>query len=143
MFVLTFVTFTLAYQILRADGAFKPGTYDASTAWITLSIVVSVISAIASGWVCAKIGKKPNAVIALLVVVVVLGLASAASMMAAPTVDPPPRTGDIAMFESMKHARQPVWLALLFPALGVAGVLIGARLAGQSTKPAPTTVAGA
>ncbi len=49
-----------------------------STLWIAASVVLSVVAAMVGGWVCALVGRRRAAVIALVVVVVALGLAVAA-----------------------------------------------------------------
>jgi hypothetical protein len=128
LFVITFVSFTITYQVLRADGSFKPGTYDASGTWIAISIIVGLITAIVGGWVCATIAKGRGAVWGLVVLVLVLGIAGAVVEMTATKPEAPPRLGDVPMFEAMTHARQPVGLCWLFPVIGSVGVLLGAQL---------------
>jgi hypothetical protein len=38
------------------------------------------------------------------------------------------RTGNISNMEAMQRAKHPIWAPILFPFIGVAGVLIGGRL---------------
>jgi len=129
MAVLVFATFSAAYMVIGTEGAFQPGSFDVSTLWIVVSVVLSVVATLAGGWVCARIGRRRAAVIALVVVVVALGLAVAA-MELAHSGEPVPaaRSGEIGNLEAMQSARQPAWLTLLNPILGAAGVLLGARL---------------
>ncbi len=55
MFILVFALFSLAYLALGANGAFKPGTYDVSTLWLALSVIVSLAAAIVGGFICSLI----------------------------------------------------------------------------------------
>ena len=129
MAVLVFATFTGAYLAMGTEGAFRPGSFDVSTLWIVVSVILSFIAALAGGWVCALVGRRRAAAVALAAVVVVLGLAVAAMefthsgerVLAA-------RSGEISNFDAMQMAQQPMWLTLLNPVLGAAGVLLGARL---------------
>lgn len=38
------------------------------------------------------------------------------------------RDGSLSNMEAMMQARQPVWMSILNPILGVVGVLVGSRL---------------
>jgi hypothetical protein len=40
--LLVFLTFSIAYLIRCPAGSYQPGTYDASTVWIGISVVLSV-----------------------------------------------------------------------------------------------------
>ncbi|HNR37930.1 MAG TPA: hypothetical protein PKN61_02730 [Acidobacteriota bacterium] len=129
MAVFVFATFSAAYLIIGTEGSFRPGSFDVSKLWIVVSIVLSIVAALVGGWVCARIGRRRAAVIALAVVVVALGLAVAA-MEFTHSGEPVPaaRSGEISNFDAMQMAQQPLWLTLLNPFLGAAGVLLGARL---------------
>lgn len=130
MFVATFVLFSVAYLILGASGSFRPGAWDPSVTWIIMSVVASIATAIAGGYVCAAIAKSPRGPQALVAVVIVLGLVSALPVVTGSGAElvGAARPETVTMFDAMQNARQPVWLALLFPLLGAVGVLIGARL---------------
>ena len=129
MAVLVFATFSAAYLIIGTEGSFQPGSFDVSTLWIVVSIILSIVAALVGGWVCARIGRRRAAVIALAVVVVALGLAVAAMEFThGGKPVPAARSGEISNFDAMQMAQQPLWLTLLNPFLGAAGVLLGARL---------------
>ena len=129
MFVLVFLAFTGVYVILRADGAFKPGSFEASTQWIAIAFVVNFVVAVIGGLICAAIAKGGKAPIALAAVVFVLGLLLAIpSLMAQRANGDAVRIGDVPMFEAMQKAKEPPWVSLTFPIVGVIGVLIGGRL---------------
>ena len=127
MFVLVFLAFTCVYLMLGADGAFKPGTYDASNRWLAIAFAVNFVIAIIGGLICAAIAKGGRAHIALAVVVFVLGvlLAIPSIMKAKPDMV---RIGSVSNMQAMQRAKQPIWVPLLFPFIGAAGVLIGGKL---------------
>lgn len=126
MALMVFVVFSLAYLILGADGAFQPGSYAPSWMWILLSFVLSFLAAWVGGRVAMAIGRTPNAVISLAVVVIVLGAVFAIPVVRR-TGGPAPRTGTVGNMEAMQQAHMPVWVALLTPLVGAAGVIVGGR----------------
>ena len=130
MFVLMFLAFTGVYLVLRADGAFKPGSFEASSTWIAIAFVVNFVVAVIGGMVCAAIAKGGKAPIALAAVVFVLGLLLAIPSLMVQKADVV-RAGDVPMFEAMQKAKEPPWVPLTFPIVGVMGVLIGGKLKGR------------
>jgi len=156
MFVLTFLMFTGVYMVLHADGSFKPGSFEASNLWIAIAFGVNLVIAVIGGLVCAAIargGKAPlvtfdvdgiihvksaaiarggrggKAPLVLAIVVFILGLLLAIpSLVAQKTNAGLVRSGDVPMMEAMQRAKEPIWVPLLFPFVGVAGVLIGGKL---------------
>jgi hypothetical protein len=137
MFVIVFVSFTIAYALLKADGSFKPGTYEVSTVWIAVTTALGLIAAIAGGWLCALIARGGKAPIALAIVVLVLGGLASISAFQPPDEDAPTeRTAEVGNWEAMMYARTPPIAALLNPVVGVVGIMIGARLKGGGAAPA-------
>lgn len=132
MMILVFLSFSGAYLVLGADGAFQPRSYEVSPLWIVLSIVLGLVAAVAGGYVCALISKLPKPPLVLALVVVILGVLSAIPVML-DTADYAPRTADVPNVEAMMFAKQPVWVVLWNPVIGAVGVLLGARL--RRTKP--------
>lgn len=121
------ITFSVAYLLLGTEGAFQPGSYAVSGAWIAVSIVLSILGAVLGGYVCAVVAKGGAAVKWLAALVLVLGLA-----LAIPTLGGGPeaelaRTGGVGNFEAMQSAVQPTWITLLNPFIGAIGVLLGGR----------------
>jgi hypothetical protein len=133
MAVLVFVLFTAAYLAMGVDGAFRPGSYDVSDAWIAMSVVVSLGAAIAGGFVCAAVSRLPKPPLVLALLALVLGVLSAIPHLTAEAGEPKERTGDVSNVDAMMAAKQPVWIALANPILGAAGVLVGARLKRRSS----------
>ena len=130
MFVLIFLAFTGVYLVLRADGAFKPGSFEASSTWIAIAFVVNFVVAVIGGMVCAAIARGGKAPIALAAVVFVLGLLLAIPSLMVQKADAV-RAGDVPMFEAMQKAKEPPWVPLTFPIVGAIGVLIGGKLKGR------------
>jgi hypothetical protein len=133
MFVLIFLAFTCAYQVLGADWAFKPGSFEASNRWLALGFVLNFVVAIIGGLICAAIAKGGKAPLALAIVVFALGFVFAVpSLVARNETANAVRIGNTPMLEAMAKAKEPVWVPLLFPFVGAAGVLIGGKLKQRS-----------
>lgn len=127
MAIFIIATFAAAFPILGIDRFFAPGTYEASTSWIVLSLVLGLTGAVLGGWVAGYISPKAHAVPTLAALVLVFGLFSA---QAAQNEDIPrggPRGPNATMSDVMANARQPTWITFLNPLLGAVGVLIGGR----------------
>lgn len=127
MFVIVFATFSGLYLAIGASGAFRPGTYDVSTMWIVVSIVLSTLAALAGGWVCELISGGGKAALALAILVAILGLVAAIPPLTAPPSNEV-RTADVPNMEAMMKAKTPAWIALLNPFIGAVGALAGAKL---------------
>jgi hypothetical protein len=130
MFALVFVSFSLAFLVMGAAGAFAAGTYEASGLWLTTSFVLALVAAIAGGRVAAVVGRGARAVRWLAVFVAVIGLAMALPMVFTPGPANVPRPDRVGVMEAMQNARQPGWVALLNPVIGAIGVLVGGRATG-------------
>jgi hypothetical protein len=127
MFVTVFVLLSSAYLGMGTERAFQPGSYEVSVAWLAVMLMVSALAAVVGGKVCRLIARGDRAVYALGGLVLVLGLLSAIPALTATGAEPKPRTGDVANLEAMMNAKQPAWVALLLPVIGVAGVFVGGR----------------
>lgn len=131
MALLVFSAFSLAYLLMGADGAFRPGTYDVTPLWLVVSFVFSFIAAIVGGWVCATIARKSKAPKVFAAVVFILGLLLAISvLMASEDARPQKREGNVGNIASMQNARQPAWVALMNALIAPAGILLATRLKG-------------
>jgi len=139
IFLITVISFSAAYMALGAAGSFKPGSYDVSSTWAAISIIVGLASAMLGGAICARIAASAAASKVFAGIVFLLGL-----LLAIPTLsaeEAPARESDeIPMSQAMRDARQPTWFALLNPLLGAGGILLGARLVSTSTKKGESVV---
>lgn len=128
MAVLVFATFSLAYLLMGADGAFRPGTYEVSPLWLAVSIGLGLAAAIVGGWVCVYVARSHKAAIVLAALVLVLGLAMAIPVLTqSGHIQLPPRSGPVSNMDAMERAQQPAWIALLNPLLGAFGVMTGSK----------------
>lgn len=125
-----FGAFTVAWMVMGADGAYKEGLWEVSTAWMIMAIVVGLIAAMIGGAVCAAItAKGSKAAMVLAGLVLVFGLTMAGFQLAATQEDVPTvREGDVTMFEAMENSQEPTALLFGNAVIGFVGVLIGARL---------------
>ena len=129
MFLLVFATFTGVFLLMGVDWSFKPNSFEASNAWISMSLVANWVIGIAGGLICAAIAKGGKAPIALAIVVLVLGvLLAIPSVIAHKANVNLVRTGNVSQMEAMQKANEPIWVPFTFPILGVIGVLIGGKL---------------
>ena len=129
MALVLFATFSLAYLLMGADRAFRPGTYDVTPLWLAVSFVFSFIAAVVGGWVCAVIAKRRTAAKGFAAVVFILGVLLAVSvLMGSDGARPQVRKGNVGNLAAMQNAGQPAWVAFMNAVIGPAGILLGARL---------------
>ena len=127
--VVVMASFPLLHVLLGADRVYLPQRFAPSGLWIALTSAIGLGAAIAGGATCAAIAKSPAAIRALAALVLAFGiLAAVFTMRMAPAEATVVRTPDTPMSVSMQQTRQPVWVSLLNPLIGAAGVLIGGRL---------------
>jgi ABC-type transport system involved in multi-copper enzyme maturation permease subunit len=124
MVLVIFLTFSAAYLVMGADVAFGPAGYDVSLTWIVVSFVFGFIAAVVGGYLSAVIGRSGTAVKILAGLVLVLGIVSAIMVSISPR-STDTRTAATPNLEAMSKARTPLWVALLNPLIGLAGVLVG------------------
>jgi hypothetical protein len=128
MFAAIFLSFSGLYLLLGQELSFRPGTYDPSMLWAVVSSVLGMGAAILGGYVCARIARtaKPPKVLA--GVVLIIGLLSAVPVLMAASTPAEARTGEVGNLDAMMKAKQPAWVAVANPFVGLVGVLIGGRL---------------
>lgn len=142
MFLCIFASFSTAYLLMGTERAFRPESYEVSAFWLALSFPLSLVAAIAGGFVCAKIARGGKAPIALAVLVFVLGILSAIPVLTATADRGKIRSAEVGNLAAMAEARQPTWVALANPIVGVVGTLLGAKLASRRgvKSPRPSVV---
>ena len=126
MVIVVMITFTILFLILGTEGAFKPNEFNPSATWVAVTLVLSIVAAVIGGWVCALIARSAKTAAILAGIVLVLGLILAILQLTAET-STEPRTGDLESLEAMQKGTQPVWVSLLNPFIGAAGIMLGAR----------------
>lgn len=127
MFALVFLGLAAAYGVLGPSGSFRPATYEVSSVWIALNIVVGLVAAIAGGRVTGAVGGGYGPVKILAAVVLAVGLALALLALGSPAA-PAVRPAEVGMMEAMQNARQPTWMLFVNPLIGAVGVLYGGSL---------------
>jgi F0F1-type ATP synthase assembly protein I len=129
MFVLLFATFTGAFLIMGTEWSFKPGSFEASNAWVAMSLIAGLVISILAGFICAVIAKGGKAPVILAIVVFVLGMVLAIpSVIAHQRNAGRVRAGNLTQAEAMQNAVEPIWAPFTFPIIGAVGVLIGGKL---------------
>lgn len=124
IFVIVFAGLTATWAALGPDRAFQPGVFDLSTTWLVISAIVSLIAALAGGWVSRMIAKSANGPRVLAVLVIILGIATAIpAMMSAPGAAV--RDAGLPMMDAIALARTPTLMLILNPIIGAIGALLG------------------
>jgi hypothetical protein len=136
MALVVFVSFTLAYVLMGPDRAYQPGVYDVSMLWIVIAIVLSIVAAVAGGYVAASIAKTATPIKVLVGLVLILGVVSVFMGMGGSEAGlPVVRDTNPNVWDAMSVSKQPMWIALLNPLLAVGGILFGASLRKRPEEP--------
>jgi xanthosine utilization system XapX-like protein len=133
MFAAIFLAFSGLYLLLGQDLSFRPGSYEPSALWTAVSFVLGAGAAVLGGCVCALIARTATPPKVLAGVVLVIGLLSAVPVLMAAAAPAEARTGEVGNLDAMMKAKQPAWVAVANPFVGLAGVLLGARLRRRPT----------
>lgn len=128
MFIFLFAAFTGCYFALGAEGAFQTDSYEVSTIWIALTVVVCLLAGTIGGFLCAAISQSKRTCQVFAFIVFFLGLLACIPAMKRSPDAPNVRAGEVSNLEAMKLAVSPMWLHLLTPVVSAAGVLLGARM---------------
>lgn len=131
MFIFLFTAFTGCYLVLGTEGTFQTDSYEVSTVWIGLTIVVCLLAGLIGGLLCAVISKSKKTCQVFAFIVFFLGLLACIPAMRRSPDSPNVRAGEVSNLDAMKLAVQPFWLHLLTPVVSAAGVLLGASMKGR------------
>lgn len=120
------IIYNLAYLILGAEGSYQAGSWNVSTTWVILSIIVGLGSAWLGGKICTRMARNHVAAKYLIALIIVLGIVTAMTtnqgeMETVREIAP-------SMMEAATKSIQPMWLVWLNPLLGAFGVAIGSGL---------------
>jgi undecaprenyl pyrophosphate phosphatase UppP len=126
MSLVVMVCFTSLQFGLGTEKVFRPASYESSTLFNMVGLLVTVVAGVVGGLVAAAIAKNPRGPLSLAILIIAVGLLMAFLNLSKP--DPGPRAGDISPMEAAMKARQPDWYSFSIPFLGAAGVMIGGRL---------------
>jgi hypothetical protein len=114
------------------DRVLAQGSFDGTSLLNVWSVAVSIIGAVAAGWLCFRIAESRTAVIVLACLCLVMGLGNARGQRAKP--EQGPRAPGLSVFEAVKLRKEPAWFTLLVPVVGVFGVLGGGGVLSLSTR---------
>lgn len=129
MFAFVFISFTVLYLILGADGSFESGTYEVSIVWIIMSFILGLAAAVLGGYLCVLISKNNKAVLVLAALVLIFGIAMAIPALGESADDVyEMRKNDVSNMEAMQNAKQPAYMLILNPIIGALGVFAGSKL---------------
>jgi hypothetical protein len=128
MFAALFLAFSGLYLLLGQDLSFRPGSYEPSVLWTVASFALGAGAAVLGGYVCARVARAATPPRVLAGVVLAIGLLSAVPVLTAAATPAEARTGEVGNLDAMTRAKQPAWVAVANPFVGLAGVLLGARL---------------
>jgi cytochrome bd-type quinol oxidase subunit 2 len=131
MFIVMFAAFTGCYFALGAEGAFRTDSYEVSTVWIALTVVVCLLAGTLGGFLCAAVSKSRKTCQVFAFIVFFLGLLACIPALKRNPDAPNVRAGEVSSMEAMGLAVSPMWLHLLTPVVSAAGVLLGARIKGR------------
>ena len=118
--------FSVLYLALGADRSFLPGRYDPSMTWTISTFILGFIATVIGGFVAALIGRS-GAVKIMAGLVVLIG-AIVVVMLAMENKPEEVRTDNVSTMDAMERAREPLWVAVVNPILGVVGVFVGGSL---------------
>ena len=129
MFIFMFAAFTGCYFALGTEGTFQTDSYNVTTVWIALTVVVCLLAGMIGGFLCAAISKsrKTCQIFAFIVFFLSLLACCIPAMKRSPDA-PNVRVGEVSNLDAMGLAVSPMWLNLLTPVISAAGVLLGARM---------------
>lgn len=129
MFVLQVAVFMTIYTMMGPEWSFKPASYEASTQWTIMQMIVILVTAAIAGLVCAIIARGGKAPLVLAGLVLALGLVLGTIAVSMKKNEPiEVRTGDVPNMVAMSKARHPMWVIYLGAVIGSAGVAIGGKL---------------
>jgi hypothetical protein len=128
MFAAMFLAFSGLYLLLGQELSFQPGSYQPSMLWTVVSFALGMAAAVLGGFVCVWIARTATPPKVLAGVVLVIGLLSAVPVLMASATPTETRTGEVGNLDAMMKAKQPAWVAVANPFVGLVGVLLGARL---------------
>ena len=115
----------LGFLALGLERFFQTDSYEVTTLWLGISLVISIGSSIVGGYLCAAISDSMGACKALAVIVFTVGY-----LMCFPKMreDTHVRAGEVPLSQVVNLAQTPVWVYVVTPALGAIFILIGARM---------------
>ncbi len=127
MFVVLFVTLTVAYFAIGTERTFLPGSYAVTPLWIALFLFFQFDAGMVAGIVVSKLSRDRR--VSLILAAMALGFGILMALPAVQgTVHSAARDGSLTNMQAMMQAQTPVWIQLIAPALAALGVLAGSTI---------------
>ena len=120
---------TGCFFLLGVERVFQPDSYEVSSAWVALTLIVSFLGAMVAGYVCLWISHSSRTCQVLALIVLMFASISCIVQLRRINPDAPNiRAGEVGYLDAMKLGVPPRWLPFVNPIVGCMGVLIGARM---------------
>jgi hypothetical protein len=128
MFILFMAIFFGCYFALGVERVFQPDSYEVSTLWVILTLVIAFLVTMFAGYLCAAISQSWRTCQVFALIVFLLALWQCFQGMRRDSEGPNVRAGDVTYLEAIGHVVSPKWLHIVNPIVSAAGVLLGARM---------------
>src|SRR5437868_2277777 len=120
---------TGCFFLFGVERVFLPDSYEVSSAWLAVTLIVSLLGAMVAGYVCHSISHSWRTCQVLALIVLMFTSISCIVQLRHINPDAPNiRAGDVGYFDAMKLGVPPRWLPFVNPIVGCMGVLIGAGM---------------
>ena len=124
-----FAIVTGCFFLFGVERVFQPDSYEVSIAWLAVTLIVSLLTAMIAGYVCHSISHSWRTCQVLALIVLMFTSISCIVQLRHINPDAPNiRAGDVGYFDAMKLGVPPRWLPFVNPIVGCMGVLIGAGM---------------
>ena len=128
MFVFFMAVFSGSYSALASERVFQADSYEISSLWIRLTIVLSLLGSMIGGYLCAAISKSKRTCQVFAFIVFFLSLLACLPALKRNPDAPNVRAGEVSNLDARRLAVMPLWLPLVNSVTNAAGVLLGARI---------------
>ena len=128
MLIVFMAIVTGLFFALGIERIFQPDSYEISTLWIVVTLILDLLVAIFGGYICAAIGKNWRTCQIFALIVFVLALIECFSDLRRNQDSPNVRAGEVGYTDAFRLAVVPFWIHFVNPIISGAGVLIGARM---------------
>ena len=128
LFILFMAISTGCYFALGIERVFQPDSYEVSTLWVILTLVIAFLVTMFAGYLCATLSKNWRTCQVFALIVFLLALWQCLSGMKRDSEGPNVRAGDVTYLEAIGHAVTPMWFHFVNPIVNGAGILLGARM---------------
>lgn len=127
IFVFVQIVLWLFYLMLGQEHVFRMASYQGSVAWITIVMIVNLLSGVVGGWIALKVSENRLTLLVLTGLILLVNGPAIVASVATPAMDQV-RVGAVSWREAAQHDLMPIWAALLVPFMAMIGLGVGAYL---------------